>query len=904
MGGKTVNLFLQISGSATELQRATKAGRASLAELGDAAGNLQQVVADNFRKLGGPSIIDSARQMEATFKRSLNNIRAAAVETLGKPITASTILTNFSGGGEASLAAARNEAAGFRELADTQAALIALKPNVTAGERELAVALELSALRASEQVAAIDAQLAPLRALRGALGDTAVAEEEVSAAHARTGASGMILQHIVRSTGDSFAAGLPPAMIFAEQMGRVSEALQFAAMESGNTTGAMGKLAGFLTSGWGLAAQVAVTVGATLARTLLDGAGAAKEDAKAKDSLKEAVDRLDGAQASLNHETRQGIIDDINAANATRQREIATRGLLQAELQRAKTLAAATEKAPTSGAGLDEGAQFTRGATFAQENKKAASFDAQLTANQQLIDKANRDILTGTTKLINRDVEAATDPRSAITQRFQDRSNSIERQYQAGKITPTAYRAQLLDATTTRDNGLEALKPEPRGRRPRVDHTVEREANKDRSYQTELGSAQDGYAKAILALSDTAAARLQVEQDQLYAANIQKGLELDDQVTAKKLTQAQADRLREIYSATEVLAEISAMDRKRASDIDALAAKDRAEIDGKIAVLDLQSGLADTMKARRDLQLRLLALDESRERAAAQAVLDKPDSIPGSKEAKEAATKKIAAIDELHPLKVKEIEQHTESPLAAYKRQLTGAVGDTNEALQGVAVDGLKGLDDGLTGLLDGTESVAAAFKKMSTSIIEDLARIAIEKGIVSLLGGSIFGISIGGKKDGGILGFAGGGTPSRAGGRISGPGTGRSDSILAMLGGRKPIMVSNGESIVTADATSRYWSVIDAMNKGTLDGFAGGGFLNPASIRMRDISPADIKSLSSRGGSSQAPITFDLRGAVMTQDLIDQMHRIAAATGTAAMVGAVRLSRAELAEEQHQSIP
>ena len=77
--------------------------------------------------------------------------------------------------------------------------------------------------------------------------------------------------------------------------------------------------------------------------------------------------------------------------------------------------------------------------------------------------------------------------------------------------------------------------------------------------------------------------------------------------------------------------------------------------------------------------------------------------------------------------------------------------------------------------------------------------------------------------KGGMIPGFAGG---SRApSGRLSGSGTGTSDSILALAGGGRPIRVSAGEMIMTAKAASTYGPTLEAMNRAP--GFARGGYPN-----------------------------------------------------------------------------
>lgn len=61
------------------------------------------------------------------------------------------------------------------------------------------------------------------------------------------------------------------------------------------------------------------------------------------------------------------------------------------------------------------------------------------------------------------------------------------------------------------------------------------------------------------------------------------------------------------------------------------------------------------------------------------------------------------------------------------------------------------------------------------------------------------------------------------SGGKIKGKGTGKSDSILAR--------VSNGEYIVKAGAASKHMGLLDAINSGSMPGFAEGGPIGPIPI-------------------------------------------------------------------------
>lgn len=103
------------------------------------------------------------------------------------------------------------------------------------------------------------------------------------------------------------------------------------------------------------------------------------------------------------------------------------------------------------------------------------------------------------------------------------------------------------------------------------------------------------------------------------------------------------------------------------------------------------------------------------------------------------------------------------------------------------------------------------------------------------IMAGTKPSISLGGHAMGGLLT-----TAYANGGMISGAGTGKSDSILAYLADKdRFVFLSNGEYVMTAEATSRIGKDnLDAMNYG---GFADGGALNPTPY-VPQISPRVAK--------------------------------------------------------------
>lgn len=838
------DLYLQVSANTDPMARALKAGKSTLAEFGAAAESQAQQISDAYAKLGGSNVAESARAMEQAYAKAFAGIRANARAVLDAPNGQAAVQVINVAGAEQAAATAEMQAAALRQVATAAEAAAAATNDASSAESIYALAARSVAIGAEEQAVALRGQATALQRVQSQLAITADAAEPVIASHTRMGASGMILQHVVRSTSDSFAAGLPPTMIFAEQIGRLGEAVAIDADR-------FGKFGAIMGGPWGIAITAGIGIAATLATTLLAGEDAAKKDATAHDLLKEAIDRLNGAQAALNHTTEQGIIDDINAARGTRDRAKATLDLARAELVRARGLQSIE---PSKGANASVNSDDA-GISVADNRVVAALAD--IDAASKALDAAEKPLAVARGRLIDRRALAALDPRSAITQRYDDRINQLERDFEAGKFGSTDDAAAVrrnylgrLSAGRERDAALAALQT-PHERRQRQTRTVDpqrsisRAANDDRSYQSQLDQAQRGYAEALLALNDTAEGRLKIDLQSLEASKTQRDLEIDDLVTAKKISPAEADKLKHLNAATTELKEEAAVRQEQSRLLHEQLDRDRAELDGQIAVLEMQSELAVTRKER--LRIAHEILDRERQEAlrAQQAIIADPTSTQAQRD---AATKQQGRINDQFDLRGKVTDRQNADPLQQYFDKIKANTADMNDALKGVAADGLQSLEDGLVGIISGTESVGEAFKRMAASIIADLARIAIEKAIVSAAV-SIFGLSDGGVSLGGgsLPGHAHGLIPGFAGGRIVGPGTGTSDSILAILDGKGLIRVSNGESIMTAEATRRHAPLLKAMNDNRLPGFSG-GLVDPSAIRMAQL-PRDTGALAHAGG-------------------------------------------------------
>lgn len=282
--------------------------------------------------------------------------------------------------------------------------------------------------------------------------------ERIRASSGATRAGMQQLSFQLSDVAQGFALGVSPMTIFAQQSGQVIQALQIMGTESKG-------LIGFLGGPWGIAFSAAISIAGALASALFSGADAAKTDAEAHDELTEAVDRLNNASAAEQHTTRQGIIDDINRANSLRVREIQTRKTLQAELELARGELERSRK-QTGVAIVGSAGAFQQGdsITAAVTSQKIADLNSKLAQNARDIVKATVAIATGNTKIVMRDVAAATDKVTAATQHYDDELDLLTRRYQAAgsKISKTEFESQALALARAKDAAIDAARAEDR----------------------------------------------------------------------------------------------------------------------------------------------------------------------------------------------------------------------------------------------------------------------------------------------------------------------------------------------------------------------------------------------------------------------------------------------------------
>ncbi|MET4217856.1 lambda family phage tail tape measure protein [Bradyrhizobium sp. LB14.3] len=163
-----------------------------------------------------------------------------------------------------------------------------------------------------------------------------------------------------------------------------------------------------------------------------------------------------------------------------------------------------------------------------------------------------------------------------------------------------------------------------------------------------------------------------------------------------------------------------------------------------------------------------------------------------------------------------------------------------NNALKGVGDAFSSSLNGPLTDFEMGTKNATQSLQSFASSFARSLLQMANQALIIKpLLSGigSVFGLGSGSSpvmSSGLGAGTGGLSFPMFAdGGAVSGPGTGRSDSILARL--------SHGEFVVNADATAKNRAVLEQINRG-VPRFADGGLVGgTGSTAAPMIAPAHV---------------------------------------------------------------
>ena len=213
------------------------------------------------------------------------------------------------------------------------------------------------------------------------------------------------------------------------------------------------------------------------------------------------------------------------------------------------------------------------------------------------------------------------------------------------------------------------------------------------------------------------------------------------------------------------------------------------------------------------------------------------------------------SLDQLNTTPVGELkEAFNFESLVAGLEQANGGLENMAENIRGPIIAGLSNMGATMNQAARDGENLGDALKKTFSSILDGIADLianlaiqaavaSIFKAIIGFKGGTPDAGDAGGLKTGSsnVETFAGGGI-------IKGPGTGTSDSVPGLIldkNGkvRKPVLVSDGEAILTARATNIIGpDFINSLNDGKFSKFQSGGLIGRSTDAVSNVeSPAIV---------------------------------------------------------------
>lgn len=591
----------------------------------------------------------------------------------------------------------------------------------------------------------------------------------------------------ISDVGTQLAGGQSPFLIFAQQAPQIADALA-------DTGGKAAKVAAFFAGPWGAALLAAGSVAGALVQHLLDAGDASESFSKEQVDLARFVDTTTGAinrqttaiQRLAAAQARQGQIEDqtrshaaarggaiaaVREAGGTQEPtfvagvQVANQASKDPIRRRLRELAA---EAVRTRQPINDFALAVRNAVGDRPEYRAlvktvtaqaaAAVEAaqgaeRLKAEQALLSgtatKAQRALLglgLATSSTVEKEVELATATSDVERARarlslVQERGRSITagdgdalKQYRADltaarQAVNSAEAAEKAAAQSKRDHAKASREAAKEAREAARQARIAARAERD------LLSLQGDLAGAKSDLTSDSRLQDQFTRDRIKLDQKGRINDLEERRDRGELTGGQFDQRKALIDQI-AQARLELVNRNEAirfaNEQTDLA---RETVAQQQDALSARQGLAQTTRERRDIELRLLDMALEDQRLAAQNIVDLAAAGKASEQEAKIAQMRLDALPQLRELGQARIEQDNADPLDAYRNKLRRNTADVNGALQGVAVDGLETLEDGLAGIISGTDSVGDAFGRMADRIIADLARIAIERAILGLFG-------------------------------------------------------------------------------------------------------------------------------------------------------------------------
>ena len=160
------------------------------------------------------------------------------------------------------------------------------------------------------------------------------------------------------------------------------------------------------------------------------------------------------------------------------------------------------------------------------------------------------------------------------------------------------------------------------------------------------------------------------------------------------------------------------------------------QFDTRRDLLEIDYDLADTGKERQRIAAEILRLEQEYRRNQLEMTVA---SEASSEAEKKRAAAILASLDALEAGERAASGKANRTATQRYIDDLNMSAAEINEAIDGITMDGLDALNDGLVDAIMGVKSLGEVFKNIASEIIADLLRISIRRAIIAPLANSLF---------------------------------------------------------------------------------------------------------------------------------------------------------------------
>jgi len=172
-----------------------------------------------------------------------------------------------------------------------------------------------------------------------------------------------------------------------------------------------------------------------------------------------------------------------------------------------------------------------------------------------------------------------------------------------------------------------------------------------------------------------------------------------------------------------------------ARDFDKQTAEEtRARADAQSQIerdlLEATLAITDGREARKNIELKLLDMAISDERRA---LTDQKNDTTISDAKREEARIRLKKLDEIRNARASAIDKEHQGPLASYLDSIPNTAEEINDALEGIAVNGLRDVEDGFAR----AATKALGLKGALGGVVEQLIKMVFQQQLLGALGGS-----------------------------------------------------------------------------------------------------------------------------------------------------------------------